>query len=137
MLAIASLASCFGKHDNFVVQNVIPMLASFLNSANAGMRNFVAFAVAEQSRNSDVVQILTDEGGLEAMLYLAQSDDKSVQIQVLQVLTRTFSLLDCKQIQPFCLPGENQMDFLKGEPFPLRQRPSLDNIDHWGNQVDF
>ncbi len=51
------------------------------------MRNFAAFAVAELSRNSDVMQMLTDDIGLEAVLYLAQSDDKSIQRQVLQVLT--------------------------------------------------
>ncbi len=43
MLAIANLVSCFGIHDNFVLQNAIPMLVSFLNSADAEMRNFAAF----------------------------------------------------------------------------------------------
>lgn len=72
MLAIANLASCFGNHDDFVAQNAIPMLVSFSNSADAEMRNFAAFAVAELSRNSNMTQILTDEGGLEAVLYLAR-----------------------------------------------------------------
>jgi hypothetical protein len=57
MLAVANLASYFGKHV-------------FSNSVNAEMRNLTAFAVAELSCNSDVMQMLTDEDGLEAVLYL-------------------------------------------------------------------
>ena len=87
MLAIANLASCFENHDDFVSQNAIPMLVSFSNSADVEIRNNAAFAVAELCRNSDTMQILTDEGCLEPVLYLARSDDKSVQRQVLPALT--------------------------------------------------
>ena len=115
MLAIANLASCFGNHDDFVAQNAIPMLVSFSNSADAEMRNFAAFAVAELSRNSNMTQILTDEGGLEAVLYLARSDDKSVQRQVLPALT-TLSSLDCNKIA-ICSNGALPpiIDFLRSE----------------------
>ena len=70
------------------------MLVSFQNSADPEMRNFAAFAVSELSRNSDMMGIITDEGGLEPVLYLARSDDKRVQRQgmciILIVLLRSY-----------------------------------------------
>ena len=93
MLAIANLAACIDNHDDFVAQETVPMLVSFSNSADPEMRNFAAFAVVELSRNADMMEIVTDEGGLEPVLYLARSDDRRVQRQVLPALT-TLSFVD-------------------------------------------
>jgi hypothetical protein len=79
------------------------------------------------------MQMLTDEGGLKAVLYFAQSDDKSAQRQVLQVLT----IIRLQPNPAILSSGKNWIDFSKGEPFPLRQRRSLDSINYRGNQVDF
>lgn len=103
MLTIANLAACFENHDNFVSQETIPMLVSFSNSADAEIRNYAAFAIAELSKNSDMMEIITDEGGLEPVLYLARSDDKKVQRQILPSLT-TLSFLDCNK-EPICTNG--------------------------------
>ena len=97
MLAIANLAACFDNHDDFVSQNIVSMLVSFSNSADAEIRNYAAFAVAELSRNPEMMEIITGEGGLESVLYLARSDDKKVQRQVLGALT-TLSFLDCNKV---------------------------------------
>jgi hypothetical protein len=115
MLAIANLASCSDNHDDFISLSVIPMLVSFSNSSDVELRNFAALAVAELSRNSDMMQIITDEGGLEAVLYLARSDDKSVQRQVLPALT-TLSFLDCNKV-PICTNGALPpiIDFLRSD----------------------
>ena len=103
MLTIANLAACFENHDNFVSQETIPMLVSFSNSADPEIRNYAAFAIAELSKNSDMMEIITDEGGLEPVLYLARSDDKKVQRQILPSLT-TLSFLDCNK-EPICTNG--------------------------------
>ena len=97
MRAIANLASCYANHDDFVSQNTVPMLVSFSNSSDPEIRNYAAFAVAELSQNSDMMGVVTDEGGLEPVLYLARSDDKKVQRQVLPALT-TLSFLDCNKV---------------------------------------
>jgi hypothetical protein len=96
MLVIARLASCFENHDDFVSQNLIPLLVSFSISTDAELRNYAAHALAEISRNSDMAEIITSEGGLNAVLYLARSDDRHVQRQVLPALT-VLSFLDCNK----------------------------------------
>lgn len=97
MLAIANLASCFDNHDDFISQNTISMLVSFSNSADAEIRNYSAFAISEIAKSYEMMEVITNEGGLEAVLYLARSDDKKVQRQVLGALT-TLSFLDCNKM---------------------------------------
>eukprot|EP01082_Thalassiosira_pseudonana_P011927 g10495.t1 g10495 contig4:1976124-1977335(+) len=79
------------------------MLVSFSNSGDTELRTFAAFAVAQMSRNSDMMEIVTEEGGLEPVLYLARSDDKNTQREVLPALT-TLSFLDCNKV-PICMNG--------------------------------
>ncbi len=103
MLGIASLASCFENHDDIILQNSIPMLVSFSVSADAELRNYAAHALVEISRNSDMAEIITSEGGLNAVLYLARSDDRHVQRQVLPALT-VLSFLDSNK-RAICANG--------------------------------
>lgn len=97
LLGIANLASCFGNHGDFDSQSSISMLISFSNASDDQLRNYAAYAVAEISRNSDMAEKITGEGGLNVVLYLARSDDRSVQRQVLPAL-KTLSFLDCNKV---------------------------------------
>jgi hypothetical protein len=67
------------------------------------MRNYAAYAVAQLSKNSDMMEIITSEGGLEPVLYLGRSDDKTVQREVLPALA-TLSFMDCNK-EPICTNG--------------------------------
>jgi hypothetical protein len=103
MLALANLAASFRTHDEFVAQCTIPMLVSFSNSDDTEMRNLAAYAIAQLSKNADIAEIVTSEGGLEPVLYLGRSDDKAVQREVLPALT-TLSFMDCNKV-PICSNG--------------------------------
>jgi hypothetical protein len=93
MLGIANLASCFENHEDFVSQGLIPILVAFSTSTDAELRNYAAHALAEIARNSEMTELITKEGGLHAVLYLARSDDRLVQRHALPALTM-LSFLD-------------------------------------------
>ena len=103
MLAIANLAASFRTHDEFVSHGTIPMLISFFNADDTELRNYASYAVAQLSKNSDMMEIITSEGGLEPVLYLGRSTDKLVQREVLPALT-ALSFMDCNKV-PICTNG--------------------------------
>jgi hypothetical protein len=77
VLALANLVSCFDNHSIFSRKILSCKMQSpcLYPSQFCCCRNedFAAFAVAELSHNSDVMLILTNEGGLKTVL--AQSND--------------------------------------------------------------
>lgn len=96
MLALANFASSFKTHDAFMSHHSAKMLVSFSNSTDAELRNYAAFTVAKLAANSNLTEIISDEGGLEPVLFLARSDDKRVQKHTLKALT-TLSFVECNK----------------------------------------
>ncbi len=103
MLAIANLAACFSNHDEFIEKRTIPTLLSFSNSEDPGIRNYAAYTISELSKNPDMMEVMTEAGGLEPVMYLARSDDKKVQRDVLPALT-ALSFFDRNKL-PICMNG--------------------------------
>lgn len=110
MLALANFASSFKTHDAFVSHHSAKMLVSFSNSNDAELRNYAAFTVAKLAANSDMMEIITDEGGLEPVLFLARSDDKRVQKHALKALT-TLSFLESNK-EAICTVLPSISDFI-------------------------
>ena len=82
----SDLASATEIHHLFVQEGMLALLISLSASNDAEVRQYSSYAVTKIAQNADVRKAITDEGGLEPVLYLARTDDLEVQKEVLPAL---------------------------------------------------
>jgi hypothetical protein len=70
---------------------------------DAEVRQYAAFAVVKIAQNADVRTTVTEDGGLEPVLYLARTDEAEIQRQVLPALC-VLSFADANKV-PICRNG--------------------------------
>ena len=71
---------------HFIEQGMLAELVSLSNSDHDEIRQFSAFALVKMAQNSDVRAIVVSNGGLEPVLYLARTQSKDIQREVLPSL---------------------------------------------------
>ena len=71
-----------------------------------GARRYAAYALVKVAQNSDVRKQVTDEGGLEPVLYLARTDEPEIQVEVIPAIC-TLSFAE-----------ENKVDIAKNGGLP-------------------
>jgi hypothetical protein len=69
-LVALDLASAVENHDAFVEEGMLSLLISLSTVNDAEVRQYAAYAVVKIAQNSDLRKIITEEGGLEPVLYL-------------------------------------------------------------------
>lgn len=65
---------------------MLALLISLSTSNDAEVRQYSSYAVTKIAQNADVRKAVTDEGGLEPVLYLARTDEEEIQKEVLPAL---------------------------------------------------
>lgn len=61
---------------------MLGMLISLSTANDAEVRQFAAYAVVRVAQNAEVRKTVTEDGGLEPVLYLARTDEPEIQRQV-------------------------------------------------------
>eukprot|EP00957_Ditylum_brightwellii_P168494 12825766-Ditylum_brightwellii.AAC.1 len=77
---------------------MLPLLISLSNSQDAEVRQYSAYAMVKIAQNSSLRHIVTEEGGLEPVLYLARTDEPEIQREVLPAIA-TLSFEDSNKIE--------------------------------------
>eukprot|EP00814_Leptocylindrus_danicus_P009478 CAMPEP_0116018954 /NCGR_PEP_ID=MMETSP0321-20121206/8948_1 /TAXON_ID=163516 /ORGANISM="Leptocylindrus danicus var. danicus, Strain B650" /LENGTH=3722 /DNA_ID=CAMNT_0003489431 /DNA_START=23 /DNA_END=11192 /DNA_ORIENTATION=- len=99
VLAIANLASSIETHQDFLDEDVLPLLISLSSARDAEVRQYAAFAVTKLSANANVRDAVTEEGGVEPVLYLARTDNVDVRTEILPALANlSFSVVNKVEI---------------------------------------
>jgi Armadillo/beta-catenin-like repeat len=65
---------------------MLTLLISLSNAPDPEVRQYAAYALVKVGQNSDVRKQVTDEGGLEPVLYLARTDEPEIQRETLACL---------------------------------------------------
>lgn len=65
---------------------MLGLLISLSTANDAEVRQYSAYAMVKLAQNADVRKIVTEEGGLEPVLYLARTDEPEIQREVLPAL---------------------------------------------------
>ena len=86
LLALANLTSSVETHTLFVDADILPLLVSLSSSRDYQVRLYAAFAVAKLAENALMRKTITDEGGLESVLYLSRLLNLDVISEILPAL---------------------------------------------------
>lgn len=65
---------------------MLPLLISLSNVPDAEVRQYAAYSLVKIAQNSNVRKQVTEEGGLEPVLYLARTDEPEIQREVIPAL---------------------------------------------------
>lgn len=87
VLAVANLASAPENHHTFIQDGILSLLVSLSTTEDPEVRQFAAYAVVKIARNAAVRDVVTEEGGLEPVLYLARTDEPAIQDEGMCVLS--------------------------------------------------
>ena len=74
-LALANLATEAATHKDFIGRGMLGKLVSLSNADHPEICQIAAFSLVLLASNSRVSKTVTEEGGLEAVLYLARTDN--------------------------------------------------------------
>ena len=77
---------------------MLPLLISLSNAPDSEVRLYAAYALTKIAQNADVRAVVSSEGGLEPVLYLARTDEPEIQREILPALS-TLSFADSNKIE--------------------------------------
>ena len=94
---MANLAAAFESHKRMLDDGVLSLLISLSNNVDEQVRQYAAFALVKISHNGENMHKVTEEGGLEPVLYLARTDDVEVWREVVPGLC-ALSFVDANKV---------------------------------------
>ena len=72
------MASAPENHAAFIEEGILGLLISLATANDAEVRQYAAYATVKIAQNAEVRKVVTEEGGLEPVLYLARTDEVEV-----------------------------------------------------------
>jgi hypothetical protein len=103
MLAIINLSHEVKNHRTFIDDRILQVMISLCNSTDFGIRQYAALVVTNIAKNMDLRNVVTEEGGLEPVLYLARIENSNIRGEVLAAIA-TLSFVD-KNKEDLCFAG--------------------------------
>ena len=80
---MANLAGSFESHEAMIKDGVLSLLIALSNNNDELVRQYAAFALVKISHNGENMKKVTEQGGLEPVLFLARTDDPEVWREVI------------------------------------------------------
>jgi hypothetical protein len=83
LLAMVYLSSENNNHRDFLSASIFNNVVSLSVSSDSYVRVYAALIIANLGRNMNLSQIISDEGGLEPILYLARIENEKTRLEAL------------------------------------------------------